>query len=941
MKSAFWRLVSLALFCPALLTAQSALNLNFQNTTYNLPDGWYFGGGPFQYSIDTSTTYSSTQSLKIASLGADTTQFGDASLILSAPPAIGGTFNLSGAIRTQNVSGYAGLWVNVSNGQNTLALQNLGSQAPSGTTNWQVYNLSVTVPAGAVYIDFGVLLSGTGTAWFDDLSVNVNGSPYFPNPTSAQVQWIQDNAFPFTSLDPNNTDFSDLQPLKQVVGNAQIVGLGEGTHGTSEFFQWKSRMVSFLAQQMGFTIFAIEANMPEAYRLNDYILTGIGDPKQLLLGMYFWTWNTQEVLDMIEWMRQYNASGQGTIQFLGFDMQFPGPALDFVARFVRQADPTLIESVNNLYGLVSPLNLPTYATQSTMYEYQDALSAAETLVSQLQANRDQYLETMLAQEVDWAIQCANIVVEDLQLCIGGDTTVRDAAMAANVEWIASEAPPGSRIVLWAHDAHINKLPSTMGGGLSQYFGTNYLAFGSGFNSGTYRSVGADGLGDFTNAGAVPLTALDSFPGSAEYVFHETGTPQQMVDLRLANANDPASAWLLNETEFRSIGAVEEDGIREFGATTLTQSFDALAFFDQTTASVELPFVPMNLCVFAPVIAPLGTLGVPYVQAPAPGNGTPAPMPPGTANVPYYQTLMAGGGVWPYGPWTVTGGALPAGLTLGLDGVLSGTPTASGSFTFTVLTTDSTTLPVQGQVSVTINPASPANAFSTQSATAGQVEAYAAQSIVAAYGSNFAGGTAGATVVPLPTTLDGTVVTVTDSAGVTRLAPLFYVSAMQINYEIPQGTAPGAATVIITNHSGVSQTETIQVGNVSPGLFALDSSGLVAAWVLPVISEAQQNLQPVYQVVSGKIVPLPINLSTPDSQYYLEIYGTGIRNAANVTVTVGGVNVPVLYHSSAPNYAGLDQVNIGPLPGSLTGQGNVNIVLTADGVAANTVNVSIQ
>lgn len=85
MKSAFWRLVSLALFCPALLTAQSALNLNFQNTTYNLPDGWYFGGGPFQYSIDTSTTYSSTQSLKIASLGADTTQFGDASLILSAP----------------------------------------------------------------------------------------------------------------------------------------------------------------------------------------------------------------------------------------------------------------------------------------------------------------------------------------------------------------------------------------------------------------------------------------------------------------------------------------------------------------------------------------------------------------------------------------------------------------------------------------------------------------------------------------------------------------------------------------------------------------------------------------------------------------------------------------------------------------------------------------
>jgi uncharacterized protein (TIGR03437 family) len=330
-----------------------------------------------------------------------------------------------------------------------------------------------------------------------------------------------------------------------------------------------------------------------------------------------------------------------------------------------------------------------------------------------------------------------------------------------------------------------------------------------------------------------------------------------------------------------------------------------------------------------------------VAAPASGSVTPSPLPPGTANVPYTQSLMAGGGTWPYGNWTVAGGSLPAGLTLNSDGILGGTPTSAGSFTFTVQTTDSTNLAVTGQLALIINPASPPNAFLTGSAASGQNEPFAPQSIVAAYGSNLSTGTVVASTVPLPTILGGTIVTVTDSTGVTRMAPLFYVSPTQVNYEIPDGTASGTATVTITNKNGLSQTETIQVGSVSPGLFELNSSGLVAAWLLPVISGVQQDLLPVYQVVSGKVVALPINLETLNGLFYLEMYGTGIRNASTVTVTVGGVGVPVLFHGPAPGYAGLDQVNIGPLPQSLSGAGSVNIVFTADGQAANLVNVTIQ
>lgn len=226
-------------------------------------------------------------------------------------------------------------------------------------------------------------------------------------------------------------------------------------------------------------------------------------------------------------------------------------------------------------------------------------------------------------------------------------------------------------------------------------------------------------------------------------------------------------------------------------------------------------------------------------------------------------------------------------------------------------------------------------------TAGQVEPFAAESIVSAYGTNLASVIATAATIPLPTSLDGNTVTVTDSAGVARAASLFYVSPAQINFEIPAGTAKGAATVTFQNHNGTIQSATISITSVSPGIFALNGSGLVAAWVLPVISGTQQPLQPVYQVVAGSVVPLPINLGPSTEQVYLEMFGTGIHNANSVTVTVGGLSVPVLYAGPAPGFAGEDQVNIGPLPQSLAGKGSVNILLTADGQNANTVNVTIQ
>ena len=169
------------------------------------------------------------------------------------------------------------------------------------------------------------------------------------------IDWIRSHAVPFKTPEAGN-GFDDMRSLQALIGNARIVSLGEATHGSREFFQLKHRMLEFLASEMGFSIFSIEANLPEAYRLNDYVLEGKGDPAQLLRGMYFWTWDTEEVLGMIQWMREFNKSGKGRVQFTGFDMQTPTVAASIVRDFVSRYDAPFVTDVDDARKMAETSN---------------------------------------------------------------------------------------------------------------------------------------------------------------------------------------------------------------------------------------------------------------------------------------------------------------------------------------------------------------------------------------------------------------------------------------------------------------------------------------------------------------------------------------------------------------------------------------------------------
>lgn len=224
---------------------------------------------------------------------------------------------------------------------------------------------------------------------------------------------------------------------------------------------------------------------------------------------------------------------------------------------------------------------------------------------------------------------------------------------------------------------------------------------------------------------------------------------------------------------------------------------------------------------------------------------------------------------------------------------------------------------------------------------------APESIVAAFGDKLATQISSSNSIPLPTTLGGTTVTIRDSNGTERMAPLFFVAPTQINYLVPSGTAPGLATIIVASGDGTLSTGTLNVATVAPGFFSTNANGqgLASAVALRLKSDGQLIYEPIsrFDTTTGHYVPVPIDLGPATDQVFLVAYGTGWRfrsSLAAVNATVGGSNSEVLFAGAADGYVGLDQCNI-RLQRTLIGRGEVNVVLSVDNKTANTVTIQIK
>jgi uncharacterized protein (TIGR03437 family) len=230
---------------------------------------------------------------------------------------------------------------------------------------------------------------------------------------------------------------------------------------------------------------------------------------------------------------------------------------------------------------------------------------------------------------------------------------------------------------------------------------------------------------------------------------------------------------------------------------------------------------------------------------------------------------------------------------------------------------------------------------------GPASTYAPDEAVSVFNVTVLNGDTAASV-PLPTSLSGVTVNVTDSAGVTRAAQLYgsFASKGQVNLVIPSDTAAGMATLSLTGQGGATLSAMIEITPTAPGIFTATSNGqgVYAGQVVHVHSDGSQTVDSsaIYDPTQNTYVPNPVDMGLPDDQTFLILYGTGIRHRLNdegVTATVGAQSVPV-QSAAQSTYPGLDQLNL-QLPRSLAGAGTVNVNINVEGQEANTVVVLIR
>jgi erythromycin esterase-like protein len=300
------------------------------------------------------------------------------------------------------------------------------------------------------------------------------------NATGEVISALQEHTIALKTAQAGS-GFEDLRPLKPILEGKRIVALGEATHGTREFFQMKHRMLEFLVKEMGYENFGMETSAEVGLALNDYISGGSGNSRDVL----YWPWATTEVMDMLDWMRAYNA------------------------------DPLTARKIA-FYGI--------------------------------------------------------------------DPTVgdRDRVMAENVGRLITQSGPDSKVVLWAHNAHISNCTGCMGHYLKQQFGDQAYLLGFEFDHGSFTS---------RMATIQTYSVGPASPAYYAYALSKTGKPIQFLDFQTMSLSPVLEEWLAKDQsshEFQELHAI----FRLVPAwhtvyTSWLKLYDGVIFIEESTPAIGL------------------------------------------------------------------------------------------------------------------------------------------------------------------------------------------------------------------------------------------------------------------------------------------------------------------------------------------------------------------
>ena len=423
-----------------------------------------------------------------------------------------------------------------------------------------------------------------------------------PRPVSSDeemlVQNLADAAESFASIEA-----ADLNPLMERIGSARIVLLGEATHGTSEFYRMRERITRDLVVKKGFRFVAIEADWPDAARVDHYVRHFQYPPSEWTAFARFptWMWRNTEVRDFVSWLRKHNGSVERNERaaFHGLDLYSLYDSIRSVLNYLDEVDPQSAKVARERYGCLTPWQRDpaTYGHAALTGSYPTCESHVVRALTDLLAKRRTYAEHDGERFLD-AEQNARLVANAERyyriMYYGSRASwnLRDSHMFETLKNLLAFYGPDSKAVVWAHNSHVGNAGATEMAARGEYnlgqlcrreFGELAYLVGFGTHSGTVAAASEwDGPMEIK-------TIRPALPNSYEQLCHATGLARFMLGLR-GRGDLCGPTGLGKERLERAIGVIyrpETELASHYFRASLPQQFDEYIWFDNTSAVTPL------------------------------------------------------------------------------------------------------------------------------------------------------------------------------------------------------------------------------------------------------------------------------------------------------------------------------------------------------------------
>ena len=408
-----------------------------------------------------------------------------------------------------------------------------------------------------------------------------------------------------------------IEPVLDMVGDARIVMIGEASHGTHEFYDYRAEITKRLISDRGFTAVAMEADWPDAWRVNRFV-RGFNDDSnaaEALAGFKRfpqWMWRNTVVLNFINWLREHNLSLRSEASragFYGIDLYSMGSSMRAVLEYLDKNDPEAAKRARYRYSCLEDFGEDPQA-YGYAASYDLGKSCEDEVIQQLVELRGKATEyakrdgRVAQDEFFYAEQNARLVKNAeryYRTMFEGSVpswNLRDEHMAGTIDslvkYLDRHSPGGqkTKVVVWAHNSHLGDASATEMGekgewNVGQLVRERWGDDGAACNIGFSTYSGTVTAADNWDEPAETKRVNPGLRGSYEELFHEVGVPNFL--LRMQDAGD-LRPQLRNPRLQRAIGVIyrpRTERISHYFHTRLADQFDAMIHLDETSALIPL------------------------------------------------------------------------------------------------------------------------------------------------------------------------------------------------------------------------------------------------------------------------------------------------------------------------------------------------------------------